>query len=526
MAQTVEKWDVFEVSLTAQTSQNPFDVEFGAEFSCAGHTVKVTGFYDGGDTYRIRFMPELEGAWSYVTTSSLGGLNGQRGGFTCVKPAAGNHGPVRVANQHHFAYADGTKYIPVGTTCYVWNLQGDELEEKTLNTLDKAPFNKMRMSVFPKRYAFNRNEPPSYPFPGQVTRAWDPEMMRTYRTSEPPQFWDFSRFNPEYFQHLDRRILDLRTRGIEADLILFHPYDFGAWGFDRMPREVNDRLLRYLVARLGAYRNLWWSFANEYDLFTGWTMVDWDRVMKLVYEIDPFNHLRGIHNCFSFYDHTKPWVTHSSVQSHFLDRMPLWREKYGKPVVVDECGYEGDIHLMWGDLSAEEMVLRFWHGFTLGGYVGHGETYVNDRDELWWAKGGVLIGQSGPRIAFLRGIFEQAPNLNPLLRPDNETINALDGDFLLRRMSEGAKRPELAVSDGRANSETGGYNNEEGYYIFYYGMHQPSNRNFNIPEGHFKVDVIDTWNMTIETVAENVVGSLKVNLPGRKYMAVRIQRIK
>ena len=33
-------------------------------------------------------------------------------------PRAGNHGPVQVANRFHFAHADGTPYVPFGTTCY------------------------------------------------------------------------------------------------------------------------------------------------------------------------------------------------------------------------------------------------------------------------------------------------------------------------------------------------------------------------------------------------------------------------
>jgi hypothetical protein len=525
MTVQIEKWDFFELALPAHTTGNPFlDVSFAADFNLRERQVHVSGFYDGEDTFKLRFMPDQEGSWQYVTHSNLPALDGQTGALTCTPPAKNNHGPVKVANKFHFAYADGTPYIPVGTTCYVWNLQGDELENQTLKTLDTAPFNKMRMCVFPKRYSFNTNEPPSYPFPGKITRAWEPSMMRTYRFSEPPKFWDFSQFNPEYFQRLDRRILDLRDRGIEADLILFHPYDAGAWGFDRMPREVNDRVLQYLVARLGAFRNMWWSFANEYDLFTGWTMEDWDHSMELVQKIDPFDHLRSIHNCFSFYDHTKSWVTHSSIQSHNIYRVPLWREKYGKPVVIDECGYEGDIHMMWGDLSAEEMTLRFWHGFTQGGYVGHGETYVNEKEELWWSKGGKLVGESVPRIAFLRSIFEQAPDLQPILKPDNESINALESDFFARRSSDANKSVELILTEGRWNCEAGGFNADAGYFIFYFGMHQPRLRNFNIPAGSYKVDLIDTWNMTIETVAEGVIGSLKVKLPGRKFMAIRIQK--
>lgn len=110
----------------------------------------------------------------------------------------------------------------------MWNLQGDELEEQTLATLRDAPFNKIRMCVFPKRYLFNFNEPPCYPFEGEVKRPWDPANLENGRTPPPVDFWDFTRFNPEYFRHLEKRILDLQELGIEADLILFHPYDASA----------------------------------------------------------------------------------------------------------------------------------------------------------------------------------------------------------------------------------------------------------------------------------------------------------
>jgi hypothetical protein len=36
--------------------------------------------------------------------------------------------------------------------------------------------------------------------------------------------WDFTRFNPEFFRHYEKRIGQLRDLGIEADLILFNPY--------------------------------------------------------------------------------------------------------------------------------------------------------------------------------------------------------------------------------------------------------------------------------------------------------------
>jgi hypothetical protein len=53
----------------------------------------------------------------------------------------------------------------------------------------------------------------------------------------------------------------------------------------------------------------------------------------------------------NFYDHGKPWVTHCSIQHNDLLKVPEWMQQYGKPVVVDECGYEGDVLRRWGTLS-------------------------------------------------------------------------------------------------------------------------------------------------------------------------------
>ena len=55
--------------------------------------------------------------------SSAKALDGHRRANCIVGPAKpGDHGPVRVHRTHHFRYADGTSYLNIGTTAYVWNL--------------------------------------------------------------------------------------------------------------------------------------------------------------------------------------------------------------------------------------------------------------------------------------------------------------------------------------------------------------------------------------------------------------------
>ena len=517
----VEQWGMFELALPGSSEGNPFlEHSLSAQFVHGQRRMDVAGFYDGDGTYRVRFMPDAQGAWRYQTSSRQAALDGIQGTFTCTAPSAANHGPVRVADAYHFAYADGTPFHPVGTTCYVWNLQGEALEQQTLETLRHAPFNKIRFCVFPKHYQFNHNEPPLYPFPGTVKRDRDLPVRLGLNQAPPPDYWDFSRFNPAYFQHLEQRIGDLQALGIEADLILFHPYDFGSWGFDRMPPEVNDRYLKYVVARFAAYRNLWWSFANEYELLFDRSLADWDHYFQLVQQTDPYNHLRSVHNLLKFYDHTQPWVTHCSIQHHDIAQMTRWQRQYGKPVVVDECGYEGNIDQHWGDLTPQELVLRFWLGFAEGGYVGHGETYWNPEEVLWWSKGGVLRGESVARIAFLRQIIEGVPGagLVPLNPIRFSSFSSLDeARTMLARPDEAAS----IIAEGGHSLVAGGHSGTD-YYLLYYGVHQPLFREFNLPEGSYRIDIIDTWNMTITSFADHASGHVRVTLPVLPYQAIRI----
>jgi len=146
--QSIEQWGLYEVALKGPSNGNPFvDVELGARFTQGDQSINLTGFYDGNGAYFVRFMPPTQGTWKYETRSNRSELNNQTGSFTCVAPSTNNHGPVRVANTFHFAYADGTPYRQIGTTCYAWTHQGDALEEQTLATLKSAPFNKMHVHL-------------------------------------------------------------------------------------------------------------------------------------------------------------------------------------------------------------------------------------------------------------------------------------------------------------------------------------------------------------------------------------------
>ena len=96
-ADRVERWGTFEITLAGPASGNPFlDVKLAAQFRFRNRVVEAEGFYDGGGIYRIRFMPDELGDWSYTTTSNVAALNSKTGAFTAGTPSLNNHGPVQV----------------------------------------------------------------------------------------------------------------------------------------------------------------------------------------------------------------------------------------------------------------------------------------------------------------------------------------------------------------------------------------------------------------------------------------------
>ncbi|MBN2713534.1 MAG: DUF5060 domain-containing protein, partial [Planctomycetes bacterium] len=86
-ADTVGIWDRFEKSATNDTAYaDPLrDVRLDVTYTRPdGKTVKFWGFWDGGSTWRIRYMPDMLGEWSYSATFS-DGKAGTSGSFTCVE---------------------------------------------------------------------------------------------------------------------------------------------------------------------------------------------------------------------------------------------------------------------------------------------------------------------------------------------------------------------------------------------------------------------------------------------------------
>lgn len=504
----MKQYQLYELVFTGKEPSGSWSQpDICAVFTCEEETVRVKGFYDGNGLYKIRFLPRRTGLWKWEVSGVV-----QASGESFCEASGDAHGLV-TASGNHFVYEDGTRYLPFGTTVYAMMHQTDQVIEQTFETLQASPFNKIRTCVFPKHYDLVKGEPACFPFERNADVNWD-----------------VNRPDIAFWHRFEKGLERLEKLGIQTDLILFHPYD--CWGFSRMTMEENYIYLDLVLRRLAAMPGLWWSLANEYDLLPERTLEDWYNLEAYLAQNDPYGHLLSCHNCTAPYDFHRPAVSHVSIQTDWMGGAASWQKEYGKPVIYDEMCYEGNVVYEWGNLSAFEMVHRFWEVCSCGAYATHGDAFMDEKDIIWWACGGKLKGQSRERIGFLKDILYSLPGcLEPLGQrgparfekvTENMLVQLKDRDEGLYMMASGVQKmePILRQAFFEKGRSFGGHCGEEAY-LYYYGRTCPFEGEIKLPgDKQYHVDVIDIWEMSRETVLSNVSGSVKVPLPSKEGIAV------
>ena len=546
MGKVARQYEIAEFCFAGAEPTGSFvDVDLTGRFAAGGHAVTVKGFFAGNGEYRLRFLPEQTGEYHYEIQSERLCLY-ESGTLTVEKADPGRHGPARPKGTAMY-HAGGTWCPTFGTTVYALANQSEALIEETLESLKASPFNKLRTCVFPKHYAYNANNPRCYPFEkreGQAEKSFSAQRLPIIpmKKGSADDYWDTARPNPAFWEHFEEVLRRLDALGIQADLILFHPYD--RWGFSNMSREDNLRYLDYLLRRLAAFPNVWWSLANEYDVCFDKTAEDFKAFEKFVAENDPYRHPISNHNCFQLWDAGSENITHVSFQTKELTRVAELLKKYGKPVLIDECRYEGNVPEFWGNLSGRDMVRSFWRVMAQGGYCTHGETFLpetekgkmatqtGEEDVVWWAKGGRLNGESPARITFLRQIVENLPGpiepadggLTDMAHMDGEGLRTMIAhapagfqSFLNSIAAMDRLERELFFAVEYAYQ---GHCGEEAY-LYYLDDQCAARFELKLPtDKRYRIEVLDTWEMTRETVFASANGKTIVPLPGKPYMAI------
>ncbi|MEN6546927.1 MAG: DUF4038 domain-containing protein [Armatimonadia bacterium] len=232
---------VFESTLSAAADyDNPLrDVTTVVTFTGpdgSGHAVEA--FWDGDQTFRVRFCPEVAGPWSWESTCSNTadtGLHAQRGEFRCLPYDGDNplyrHGSVGLsADRHHFAHRDGTPFFWLADTAWNGALKSDPQEwESYLKHRAKQRFTAVQV----------------------VTTQW-----RANQTDRVFTLDGELRVLPEAFQRLDARLGATNDHGLIAAPVMLWALtkdDPGVY----LSEEDAIALGRYQQARWGAYQVMW-----------------------------------------------------------------------------------------------------------------------------------------------------------------------------------------------------------------------------------------------------------------------------
>lgn len=427
----VEQWRVVEIPLTSTTSYgDPFqNVDVTATFTGpGGQTITRPAFWDGGQSWKIRFAPTATGDWSMTTACTDTTNTGLHGVTTSVHCGAytGNHEiyqrgfPKISANGRYFTYADGTPFFYLGDTHWLFvherfdtsNVPGVPSQFKY--TVDKRIA--QGFTVYQSEAIHNPHGSGAHDSPTEEPHA---------------DFRDgFTEADLPGLVNMDRKFAYIADQG------LLHAHAGITWAQEprQHPTVLNAafmaRLGKYWAARFGAYPVLWTvaqeidsSFYGEYDATT---LPLWFEGAKGTADHDAYRHPIGAHlenlEHMAFnparstwkdkpYHQWWPIQMQGDLAGHrvrnFYDSTPT------KPMVMYEAPYEnfwtdtkgargaGYKAFQWGMCGYGYGAAGVWNDIYAPG--DYGTDYQMPQRYVHWHDGANLAG--GAQMTFLKDFY-------------------------------------------------------------------------------------------------------------------------
>lgn len=339
-----------------KTYTNKFaNVELRCSYtSPSGQTIDFIGFFDGdgkgggnattGTIWKVRFMPDEIGQWSYTWTWSDGTTGGQ-GAFACVSTGVGK-GIIRAYknNPRWFAY-NGTE--PVWIKSYYETGHGaisqsfDWITTNVYQPLIDRGYNHLQVNWLLSLCCFDQ-----FYSDGPAQSSSDLTLYQDGRAS--------STMRLDVWKMMERNVVWLNDRNIGLQMFLgFDGSRNSGPSWTDLSDSEKDFYVRYVIARLGPYANIaGWNFVWEVPGDRLASELGW---AQLVAKHDVFNHLRSYQDEMpGTNEFNRPEYNFAAIENHLmfssdreLDR-PHWKEAWthhnaclagyvtGKPVYMVE----------------------------------------------------------------------------------------------------------------------------------------------------------------------------------------------
>ncbi len=423
MSQT-EIWMKKEILLeSSKTYDNPvYQVsDFDATFtSPSGREKTIRGFWDGGNSWKFRFVPDELGTWTYKTFCSdkeNTGLDGQTGTFECIAGKSAHEiyqrGSIkRNPGKYHLSYADGTPFFWLACTAWNGALKSSEGEwDQYLTDRKEKGYNTIQF----------------------VTTQWrGGDMDREGRVA----FTGSGRIalNIEFFQRLDQKVDRINEYGLVAAPVLLWalPSIRGRYlspGY-YLPHEEAILLAKYMVARYGGNQVVW-ILGGDGEYLKGYEQ-HWKEIGRGVFGEGKHQGIVAQH------PHGRSWIgrayadedwldipgyqsSHSTSQGtvDWINKGPMvedWDRIPARPIMNLEPIYE-EIHENVTPMDVRQAT--WWSlfstpvsGVTYGAngiwpWLREGESILNHRDAPWtstWSES--LKLPAGTQVPYAKKFFE------------------------------------------------------------------------------------------------------------------------
>ena len=393
-------WEQIELVFTAQSEfANPYmDVDVWVDLKGPGFEKRVYGFWDGGQTYKVRVAATAPGAWSYVSGSAPqdGGLSGVSGSFEAEAwgDVEKNINPNRrgflraTPNQKAFCYADGTPFYMIADTWwsvptfrFPWKESDDRAEfpdavGPKMSFQDYVAYRKKQgyngIAMLAAHPAWAEDGYPATVMMDDEKRtvlrsAWESPGKGTSKNMHNeggrPFFFpgnvpgyedlvpDFTRINPDYFRFMDRKVKYLCDQGFVPFIEVARRDISQAWKkFGGWP-QTYTKYVQYVFARYHALNTL----LSPIHFDTGIYSIDSREYNEPInacidrYGMPPFGTLLGTNaapaTIDNFGDETEQnWLTFHQLgnwreHDHYWYITEMWRDD--KPTVSGEPYYPG-----------------------------------------------------------------------------------------------------------------------------------------------------------------------------------------
>jgi len=324
-----------------------------------GDSVKVNGFYDGNNTFKIRAYCSETGKWRWYTNSNVNCMNGRKGCFSVIPSK--NKGKLRINKKdpHQFMFDNGDWYLHIGETGYRYLVDNELWWREYIDQVSITGITKIR--------------------------CW---VARSRHTVESVFNDDRSGLNLAYWQEMEKR-LDYALQHHPQIIIQIIPFaeDEQELKSFRKGDPLTRKALEYMQARWSSYPNVIYCISNDMNINGEKELLDAVNMSgDYLYREEPWGTL--------ITNHQKRYQGYSFTQSHWSDIITIqdidqisgqkvleYRKRSSCPVVLDEDRYE-----TWRNPMHDRYYFRrlMWANLLSGGHATYGglRTYEMFSDTL------------------------------------------------------------------------------------------------------------------------------------------------